>query len=79
MSEIEKLPKAGWNWWAFLFGPLWYFYKGMFGKGLLLAVVAMLGAFTFGISTLISWIYAGDKGNEDYYVHRKRITRELEG
>ena len=53
----------GWNWWAFIFGPLWYLWKGMFIRALILFLITV---FTAGLAAPIIWIYCGWKGNKDY-------------
>ncbi|WP_408956573.1 zinc-ribbon domain-containing protein [Natroniella sp. ANB-PHB2] len=65
----------GWNWWAFLFGALWYFYKGMVGKG----IAIFIGAFIIGsiipfLGVVPVWIYCGAKGNEDYQEHINNLN-----
>jgi len=49
---VQEPNKSGFNWWAFIFGPFWYFYKGLWGKGLLLFLVAIVASsmtfFIFG-------------------------------
>lgn len=27
--RMQEPNKSGFNWWAFIFGPFWYFYKGL--------------------------------------------------
>lgn len=65
---MQEPKKSGWNWWAFLFGPFWYFYKGMLGKGAILFLLSLTG-----ILAPFMWIYAGLKGNEDYYLRWKAV------
>lgn len=61
----EKV-KEGFNWLVFLFGPIWYLFNGMIGKGLAwLLVAALAGAFTLGIGALVVWIIAGAKANSE--------------
>lgn len=68
---MEPPKKSGWNWWAFLFGPFWYFYKGMLGKGALLFLLSLTG-----FLAPFMWIYAGLKGNEDYYIRWKQVYKD---
>ncbi|MFW5891725.1 MAG: zinc-ribbon domain-containing protein, partial [bacterium] len=35
---------SGWNWFGFLFGPLWYLYRGMIKKGIIIFIIGMIGA-----------------------------------
>ena len=60
--------QEGWNWWAFLFGPLWYLVKGMIAKALLLFLIA--GALNIGtdiyIGTILVSFYCGACGETDY-------------
>lgn len=64
----EEIKTNGWNWWAFLFGALWYCWKGMWGKGLVLLLISCI---TLGFAAPIIWIYCGVKGNSDYYKHMR--------
>lgn len=54
-DERKKLRSVQWNWWG-LFGPLYYFAKGMWAKGLLLLT---LGA----AINLTLTVFVGDIGN----------------
>lgn len=60
---------SAWNWAAFLFGALWYL-----GKGMLLYAVLMIVAVvaTAGFAAIPIWIYAGARGNFDYYKSRRK-------
>ncbi|MGE5626656.1 MAG: DUF2628 domain-containing protein [Solirubrobacterales bacterium] len=61
----EKV-KDGFNWVVLLFGPIWYLFNSMVGKGVAWLLVAILaGSFTFGIGGIIVWIIAGAKANGD--------------
>lgn len=61
----EKV-KDGFNWVVFLFGPLWYLFNGMVGRGIAWLLVAILaGVVTLGIGGIIVWIIAGAKANGD--------------
>jgi len=63
---------SGWNWFAFLFGIFWYFYKGMFKKGVIIFIFAFIASLIFpGLAMLGTWIYCGFKGNEDLAEHLK--------
>ncbi len=64
-----------------MFGVLWYWHKGMFGKGLAIWFVgSVLGIMLFPLIGLASFligsfaiaVYCGYHGNEDYYVHWKQ-------
>ena len=60
----------GWNWFAFLFGPLWYLYKGMIKKGIIILIVGTVFASIIpGIGGVLVWIYCGSKGNRDLAEH----------
>lgn len=56
---------AKWNWAAFFFGCLWYFYKGMWFKGLLMLLIGCVFA---GIPLPFFALYTGIGGNWDYYL-----------
>lgn len=53
------------NWAAFLFGALWYLYKGMWIKGLLMIAVGFILA---GLPFIFFWIYCAIAGTYDYYL-----------
>lgn len=60
----EEIP-TGFNVWVLLFGPFWYLFNGMIGKGILWFVVALiLASFTFGIGALVIWIILAFKANK---------------
>lgn len=61
-----------WNWAAFLFGGLWYLYKGLWVKAL---VILFLAVISTGLLAPLLWIYAGVAGNYDYYLLRSRATQ----
>lgn len=63
-----SVQKSGWNVWATVFGPFWYFYKGMGSKGLILLLISLA---TLGIGIIPVWIYCGYRGNRDFYNHIK--------
>jgi len=70
-AEFQSIQDAGgsfkvsFNWAAFLLGPIWYFYHGMWKKALILMGVSML---TFGIAAPLIWAYAGIASNYDLYL-----------
>jgi hypothetical protein len=55
------------NWAAFLFGLLWYFYKGMWVKGLIMLAVSFVLA---GLPIFFFWLYCAVAGTYDYYLLR---------
>ena len=63
---------ANWNWGAMLFSGLWYFYRGMWAKG---AIVFLLAILTGGIAVPFIWIYSGLAGDYDYYLLQQRGTQ----
>jgi len=70
--ESTSPPKfaPNFNWAAFLFGPFWYFYHGMWAKGLLYLVfniVVIEAPFLW----VIPWIYASLFGTYDFFILRK--------
>ncbi len=74
-SEFDTLAKtspgklqAKFNWAAFLFGPFWYLYRGLWVKALIYFGVAFG---TAGLFALIPWIYATAFGTYDFYLLRK--------
>jgi hypothetical protein len=58
-----------WNWASFFFGVLWYFYRGMWGKGLIMTLSIFILA---GLPAIPCWIYCGIAGNYDYYLFKVR-------
>ena len=67
-----------WSWTAFVFGPLWYFRKGLYAKGLLLLLPVVLPLWTFAVSVLVSLLvllYCGIFGNWDHYLWRVQRTQ----
>ena len=58
-----------WNWWAFIFTAFWYFYKGMWAKGLIILCIEM---FSGGVAIPLAWVYCGVLGNYDYYLLKVR-------
>ncbi|WP_053104299.1 DUF2628 domain-containing protein [Neomoorella thermoacetica] len=65
-NNYREKVKEGFNWWVFFFGPLWYLFNGLVGRGIAWLIVAILaGTVTFGIGTIIVWIVAGAKANAD--------------
>jgi hypothetical protein len=60
---------ATWNWGAFGFSILWYFYRRIWVKGALLLLVAML---TAGVGFLPIWLYAGIAGDYDFYLLKRK-------
>jgi uncharacterized protein DUF2628 len=67
-----------WNWKAFVFGPLWYFRRGLYGKGLVLFVLGVCPFFTLALTVLLSGailVYCGVAGNWDDYLWRVKGTQ----
>ncbi len=60
--------QAKFGWAPFLFGPLWYFYKGLWGKGLIYLAIALS---TVGTLALLPWLYGSIFGVYDYYLLKK--------
>ena len=54
-----------WNWYAALFSPLWFLVKGMWAKGLILFLLALI---TAGIASPFIGIYGGMRGTYDLYL-----------
>jgi hypothetical protein len=67
-----------WNWRAFVFGPLWYLRKGLYGKGLVLLALSVCPIWTLQITLLISLVvlvYCGVVGNWDRYLWKVERTQ----
>ena len=65
-TTLEKEVGEGFNRAALAFGAFWYFYKGMWLRGLLYTIVALIAP---GISWIFVWVYAGFRANQEYYEH----------
>ena len=68
--------EVSWNWWAFIFDWIWYFYKGMWQKALVLMAVYFV---LFPFSLIFVHIYTGLYGTYDFYltsVRKKNGGRE---
>ena len=60
-----------WNWKAFVFGPFWYFRRGLYGKALVLLGLSVCPFFTLTFTLLLSCgilVYCGVVGNWDDYL-----------
>ena len=67
-----------WNWRAFVFGPLWYFRRGLYAKGLVLAVLSVFPFFTLTVTVLLGLavlVYCGVVGNWDDYLWKVKGTQ----
>ena len=53
------------NWAALLFGALWYLYKGLWVKGLLMILIGFMLA---GLPFFFFWLYCALAGTYDYYL-----------
>lgn len=65
IDENSGKPKIIWNWAAFFLSGFWYFYKGMWAKGLIIFTVLIFSA---GVVAPFAWLYSGLLGNYDYYL-----------
>jgi len=76
----------GFSWPCLFFGFLWYMYKGMWGWGIIAAILAFV---TFGISWLIFPFFANEQQarhllkqgylNEDQWKERQQLSRAVNG
>jgi len=67
-----------WNWRAFVFGPFWYFRRGLYGKGVVLLGLSVVPFFTLAVTILLGLavlVYCGAVGNWDDYLWRVRGTQ----
>jgi hypothetical protein len=61
-----------WNWFALLFGPLWYLFQGMWPKALAyLVLISIAGVLTGGLGVLAGHLALGAIGNYDLYLLRR--------
>jgi hypothetical protein len=58
-----------WNWAAALCGALWYIYRGLWAKALLLVTVSVVSG---GVANLILFFYMGKMGNYDLWLLRRQ-------
>jgi hypothetical protein len=67
-----------WSWPAFVFGPLWYLRRGLYGKGLVLLGLSICPFFSLTVTVLLSaaiLVYCGVAGNWDDYLWRVKGTQ----
>jgi hypothetical protein len=67
-----------WNWRAFVFGPLWYFRRGLYAKGAVLLGLSICPFFTLVTTLLLGvvvLVYCGAVGNWDDYLWRVKGTQ----
>jgi Protein of unknown function (DUF2628) len=67
-----------WNWRAFVFGPLWYFRRGLYAKGFVLLGLSVFPFFTIVVTILLGLVvlvYCGVAGNWDDYLWRVKGTQ----
>jgi len=65
---IKEVNTDGFNWGAFLLGPLWYCGYGLWGKGIMYFLGSLFGSLlTFGVVGVILWFVMGFKFNSEYY------------
>jgi hypothetical protein len=71
-SGRTEIVKRGFSWPAFFFNFLWYIYKGMFGKAIVVFILNVVCAFIFFpiVSIIFSIIlgYFGNNQYEDYLI-----------
>ncbi|HOW55691.1 MAG TPA: hypothetical protein PLR60_13700 [Syntrophorhabdaceae bacterium] len=72
---MSKDERVGWDWLAFILGPIWYFTKGMIGKGIFLSLICL---FTIGLGAPFIWIYCGARGKGDYYEFRLKQKNKFD-
>jgi len=67
-----------WNWRAFVFGPFWYFRRGLYGKGAVLLGLSVCPFFTLALTILLGaavLVYCGVAGNWDDYLLKVKGTQ----
>ena len=67
-----------WNWRAFIFGPLWYFRRGLYAKGFVLLGLSVCPFFTLATTVLLGLgvlVYCGTVGNWDDYLWKVKGTQ----
>lgn len=66
---LKQRMAISWNIWGFLFGPFYYMYLGMWGKGLVILVICLILS-SIGIGLLIAPAYCSSLAAIDYYKHK---------
>lgn len=67
-----------WNWRAFVFGPFWYFRRGLYAKGFVLLGLSVCPLFTIAITFALGLgvlVYCGAVGNWDDYLLKVKGTQ----
>ena len=67
-----------WSWPAFVFGPFWYFRKGLHAKGVVLLVLGIFPFWPLPVALLVSLlvlVYCGLVGKWDDYLWRVKRTQ----
>jgi Protein of unknown function (DUF2628) len=67
-----------WNWRAFVFGPFWYFRRGLYAKGFVLLGLSVFPFFTLMITLALGvgvLVYCGVVGNWDDYLWKVKGTQ----
>lgn len=59
-------PRLSWNWWAFILGPFWYLFLGLWVHASILFSLVLLSG---GVLIPFVWLYCGLKANEDLLDH----------
>ena len=62
--ESDEEYQGKWNWAAFLFGPLWALFKGIWLASIICIVVSVI---TGGIAGIVYWFVFALRGNYLYY------------
>lgn len=70
VTQPPAPPRLKWNWFAFLLGPLWYLFHGLWVHFTLLAGMVVLSG---GLLLPFIWLYCALKADEDLLEHR--LTR----
>ncbi|MDR7433530.1 MAG: DUF2628 domain-containing protein [Armatimonadota bacterium] len=70
LTQPPAPPRLKWNWFAFLLGPLWYLFHGLWVHFILLAGMLVLSG---GLLLPFIWLYCALKADEDLFEHR--LTR----
>ncbi len=61
LGRRQTPPKLGWNWWAFVLGPVWFVAEGLWVHGIILLTLVGLSG---GILLPFVMLYSGAKANE---------------
>ncbi|MDK2821617.1 MAG: hypothetical protein PWP31_1582 [Clostridia bacterium] len=65
-NKYQKKVGEGFNWWVVIFGPLWYFFNGMYLWGLgWVFFSCIIGNYAGLVGSMLVWGYAATRAYRD--------------